>query len=728
MLGLLVAALFVVILRLAQLQLVEGSHYRRRAEQSLILRPRQTPFVRGSILDRTGEVLASDEACWNVSVDFRVFAADIGNDPVSIRRLARQWRRAREYSASIPDEEIEQGLRREIADMWWEIGSFAAGRLRPASWEDPRERAIDVYDQVTRIRRAVTRWRGFDAPVGEEMVPHAVLTGLDSAEQIAARERFSRFPWVHVEPSTERRFGADATPLAHVLGRMGRVDAGLVADDPNADDPFARYRGDERVGVSGVEYAAERMVRGRRGQVTKDREGHLVEEGFIEAQNGRDVVLTLHGGLQRRLYRLLGETVETMPDSCGGSIVVLDVAGREVLALVSYPSYDPGRFDELYPVFRDDTERLPLRFRAVANRYAPGSTIKPLICLAGLMSGRITLSTRETCTGYLFDDVRDRWRCWRVHGTSQRKAHGSVDVVEALVGSCNVFMYRLGERLGVEGLCSAFDMVGIGRSSGIGLREESWGINPTPGWLMMNKNIRVTPGLARLFAIGQGEVSLTPLQVANLMATYASGRYRPVTLIRSDTPTPEWTLPVTSEQQMAVRRGIYGVVNDPDGTAYRHARFVNDRWALCGKTGSATSHPWPTAYRIPYVDVDGVENVALIPAGAKGGALERFEAEYPGAVADRDGVEVASRWPRHAAPGGQEHSHAWFGGYLQALDASGQPDWSSEPPVAFAVLVEFGGSGGRTSGPLARSVSAALVDVLGIELDVDSRKFEQVFP
>ena len=155
---------------------------------------------------------------------------------------------------------------------------------------------------------------------------------------------------------------------------------------------------------------------------------------------------------------------------------------------------------------------------------------------------------------------------------------------------------------------------------------------------------------------------------------------------------------------------------------------MNDRWALCGKTGSATAHPWPTAYRIPYVDVDGVENVALIPAGAKGGALERFEAEYPGAVADRDGVEVASRWPRHAAPGGQEHSHAWFGGYLQALDASGQPDWSREPPVAFAVLVEFGGSGGRTSGPLARSVSAALVDALGIELDVDSRKFEQVFP
>jgi cell division protein FtsI/penicillin-binding protein 2 len=727
LLGLLVVALLIVVGRLAQLQLVEGAHYRRRAEQSLVLRPKQTPFVRGSILDRTGEVLVRDEACWDVTIDYSALAADLEDEPHYMPRVARAYRRSKRLPSTVTVEEVEAAVHREIAAMWRQIGGFAAG-AGLASQANPRERAREIYEQVNRIRGAVAQWRGFDAPVAEETVPHAIVTGLNTAEQIKARERFARFPWVHVEPATQRRFAPDATTMAHVLGRTGPVDADRVAEDPNADDPFARYVGNERAGVTGVEYAAEAQLRGRRGQITKDRQGRLIEEESIEAQNGQDVVLSLHAGLQRRLYRLLGERVEATPDSCGGAMVVLDVASREVLALVSYPSYDPNRFDEVYPSLRDDTERLPLRFRAVANRYAPGSTIKPLVCLAGLMGGQITLSTRETCTGYLFEEVRDRWRCWRIHGTSQRKAHGSVDVVEALVGSCNVFMYRLGERIGVDGLCSAFDMVGIGRLSGIGLREEVEGINPTPGWLMANKNLSVTPGLARLYAIGQGEVSATPIQVANLMATYASGRYRHVTLMRSASPTPEWRLPVTAAQLRAIQRGIYGVVNDPDGTAYRYARFVHDRWALCGKTGSASAHPWPTAYRVHYVSADGVDDVALVRAGAKSVALERFAAEYPGAVADENRVEVASRWPPRAAPGGEGHSHAWFGGFLQALDGSGGPDWSRESPIAFAVLVEFGGSGGRTSGPLAQSVAAELLDVLGPTLTVDTDEVARAWP
>jgi penicillin-binding protein 2 len=127
------------------------------------------------------------------------------------------------------------------------------------------------------------------------------------------------------------------------------------------------------------------------------------------------------------------------------------------------------------------------------------------------------------------------------------------------------------------------------------LREEAAGINPTPSWLMDHKNVRATGGIARLYAIGQGEVSMTPVQVANLMATYASGRFRPLTLIRRSEDTPEWTLPIAPAHWGAIRRGIFGVVNDPNGTAYKHAHFEHPHWVLCGKTGSATAHPWPTA-------------------------------------------------------------------------------------------------------------------------------------
>ena len=250
---------------------------------------------------------------------------------------------------------------------------------------DLQERARDIYDRVQRIHRAVYRRRGFDSPVAEERRYHAIISGLDASSRIAAREVFQYYPWIRVEPASRRTFRWDAAPFAHVLGRLGRVDAKVVADDPAADDPFAKYLGDELLGVSGVEFAGEARLRGRRGQVTRDRQGEVIHP-VIEAENGQDVTLTIHAELQRRLYHLLGEAVADVPASPGGAIVVLDVPTREVLALVSYPSYDPTDFDGLYSTLRDDTDRLPLRFRAVANRYAPGSTIKPLVCLAGLMS------------------------------------------------------------------------------------------------------------------------------------------------------------------------------------------------------------------------------------------------------------------------------------------------------------------------------------------------------
>jgi penicillin-binding protein 2 len=725
LLGVLGLATLVIVGRLVELQIVRGELYRLRAERSQALRPRPLPFVRGSILDRSGELLVSDEPSWDIKIDYRVIEAEVGDDPSAIRRAFRRWKRR--YPAARSDMEMESAFRADLASMWERMATEFSQPRSPLSVSDLHGRARDVYDRVRRIHEAVAERRGFDSPVAEEKTAHTVVGGLDARQRITAREVFGDYLWVHVEPAARRTFHGDATPLAHVLGRLGRVDARVVAGDPNADDPFAKYRADESLGVSGVELAAESRLRGRRGQVTRDRQGDLVGP-VIEAEDGRNVTLTIHAELQRRLYRLLGNAVADVPASSGGVIVVLDVPTRDVLALVSYPSYDPNEFNSSYSTLRDDTDRLPLRFRAVANRYVPGSTIKPLVCLAGLMSEQITLDTREECTGYLFADHRDRWRCWAISGTGIRKAHGYVNVVEALTGSCNVFMYRLGELLTVDGLCGAFDMFGIGRDPGTTLRERVVGINPTPGWLMHYKNSPVYPGHARLFAIGQGEVSMTPLQVANMMATYASGRFRPVTLIRTDTPPPEWVIPATPQQWAAIRQGIYGVVNDPTGTAYNQAHFVRDGYAVCGKTGSATAHPWPTSYRVPYEDASGVRRETVVRAGAKQQAIKQFGTAHPKATVDPAETEVASKWPPDPPPPGEDYSHAWFAGYLQALDMGGQPVWSQEPRVAFAILVEFGGSGGYTSGPLAKKVAAELLDLFGPELNVDTPVVADAYP
>ena len=712
------AALCIVVVRLGQLQIVQASYFRERAQRSLLLRPTRLPFIRGSVRDRVGSLLVQDVPTWDLALDYDVLAAFLSDKPDPMARQVRRFQRAGRYDAfgAKDGPEIERAFRAEMDEMWEDMFRFAA-RFQKLDRATLRDRAASVYARILRVRRAVAARRGFDAPVAEEKVPHPLVRDLSSQQQIKAREAFAVYPWVHVVASSRRQYAADSEAFAHVLGRVGRVTAEDVAADPNADDPFAKYRADETRGVTGVEWAGESKLRGRRGQIARDREGRLVAEETFDARDGDDVFLTINGELQRRLYRLLGEVVNEVPESSGGAIVVLDVSTREVLALVSSPSYDPNRFDELYDSLRADTVRMPLRFRAVASRYAPGSTMKPLVCLAGLLNGLITVDSRESCSGYLLDGVRNAWRCWKIHGTDRRMAHGPVNVVSALTGSCNVFMYRLGESLGADALCSVFDMAGVGKKTGLGLREEVGGINPTPGWLMYHKNSPVYPAHARNFAIGQGELSMTPVQVANLMATYASGRFRGLTLLRDAPQSPEWVIPATRAQWLAIRRGIYGVVNDANGTAYQYARLVNDRWALCGKTGSATAHPWPTAYRIRFDDQAGAEQFRIVQAGSKKTAIDQFLQEHPNQMLDPKDVTISTRWPTHPPPQDENFSHAWFGGFLQRLDDSGRPDWTHESPVAFAVIVEFGGSGGRTSGPLARRVSETLIDVFGADLE-----------
>lgn len=714
------AGLLIILVRLTDLQIVHASYYRQRAERSLILRPKPLPFVRGRIVDRRGEVLVADEPCWDLTIDYDAIAADIGNDKQALGRLAREWRQAGAVPRGLTGAALTASLKNELADMWGDIDSFLLQHWYRAE-QSSRERCRDIYERVSGIREAVARRRGFDAAVHEEKVAHTLMPALDAQQQIAARERFERYPWIRVERSSVRRYAQGTEAMAHLLGRTGRVSPDDIENDPNAEDPFASYEGDEDLGVSGVERLAEPILRGRRGQMVTDRDGKLVPSETIDAQNGRDAVLTIDARLQRRLYDVLGKTVHEIPASSGGAIVVLDAQTREVLALVSYPGYDPNRFDQDYAALRDDTTRLPLRFRAVANRYAPGSTIKPLVCLGGLAYGVITRHTTVNCTGYLFPNQRDRWRCWQIHGSSARMAHGPVNVVSALKGSCNIFMYHLGQDMGVDMLCSVFDMVGIGRLTGIGLAEEVPGINPTPSWLETYKNIRPTPGLARLYAIGQGEVSLTPIQVANMMATYATGMYGGLTLVGSGDKTPKNQMPGDPKDWLAVRRGMYGVVNAPDGTAYRQAHFENPRYVLIGKTGSATAYPWPTAYDAKFVDVDGVEKTERVPAGSLSDAMERLRRLHPDATFDPNNITVATRWPTVPPTSGEHHSHAWFAGYLQARHPDGSPDWSVEPRIAFAALVEFGGSGGRTSGPLAKKVASAVLEVFGDDLDIPAQ-------
>ena len=138
---------------------------------------------------------------------------------------------------------------------------------------------------------------------------------------------------------------------------------------------------------------------------------------------------------------------------------------------------------------------------------------------------------------------------------------------------------------------------------------------------------------------------------------------------------------------------------------------------------------WPTSYAISYADEAGVEQEQVVRAGAKRSAIERFVAQHPGVKVDSARVRIASRWPLVPPSSGSEHhAHAWFAGFLQETDSAGRPDWSREPRTAFAVLVEFGGSGGRVTGPLGKRIAEVLPLILGPELDIDAADVAGAYP
>ncbi len=254
--------LLIILVRLADLQIVHADYYRERAERSLVLKPKRLPFVRGRILDRHGEVLVADEPCWDLTIDFTAIAPEFGQqeNEDAIKRLLSLWRRSGHAPRGVSLGALAVSLSNELEDMWRDIDAFAVQHWY-ASDVSSYERCRAIFDRVDRVRRAVARRRGFDAPVAEENTAHTLMSALNAEQQIAARERFARYPWIRVERSSTRRFAYDTTSLAHILGRTGRVTAADIEKDSFADDPFARYRGDEDRGISGVEWAGESLLR-----------------------------------------------------------------------------------------------------------------------------------------------------------------------------------------------------------------------------------------------------------------------------------------------------------------------------------------------------------------------------------------------------------------------------------------------------------------------------------
>lgn len=370
------------------------------------------------------------------------------------------------------------------------------------------------------------------------------------------------------------RYYPYADIYAHVLGYVGPV-----SDKDKKDNPLYMVPG-FKIGKSGLERYFDYKLQGKGGTIKLEVNAYGRVMNEIErnsGEEGQSLILTLDARLQRAAYEAFGEE--------SGAAVVLNVRTGEILALVSTPSFDPNLFTNgiSYKHWNAllKNERTPLVNKAVSGQYSPGSTFKVVVALAALEAGVIDLNTRFNCSGGL-DVGNIRFHCWRHSG------HGSLNVVEALKHSCDIFFYETAMKLGIDKIHDMAVKLGMGNVLEVGLDNEKAGIIPTKAWKKARFGTSWTQGDAANSGIGQGYVLVTPLQLATMLARVVNGGYavQPTFIKPTEKELSKIKrLDISTKNIEIVKRGMFEVVNGTGGTAGR-ARFNINGVMMGGKTGT----------------------------------------------------------------------------------------------------------------------------------------------
>jgi penicillin-binding protein 2 len=482
------------------------------------------------------------------------------------------------------------------------------------------------------LRLRITKYSSLPA-----FQPIVVKDNLDIQEVSRIESRRLEFPELIVENDPRRNypFGSLA---AHVIGYLQEVNP-----EELKAGPFTGKMLGDLVGRTGVEREYEPQLTGVNGKLIDivDSQGRTRDlASRVEPIAGGDLGLTLDFDIQRKASELL--------DGREGAIIVMDPRNGDVLALASYPTYDPNKFITRFTpqewmalMNRPDH---PLENRVIRGQYSPGSIFKLTMAAGGLKSGAIVESTTFFCPGAAVFYGRP-FACWMKGG------HGVLNLTGAIQNSCNVYFYNVGRRLGVDRIAEAAEALGLGEAkTGIDLPGEKGGVIPSEAWSQSVRKSPWYPGETISVAIGQGPVLVTPIQVAVHTAILANRGKKPVPhLLKSGGPVTE------------ARSGSGSGPLPADISAGIYETVVNGMWKCVNEGGTG-----------------------------KGAKVEGFDVCGKTGSTQILGRETAERLGRKVMP------HSWFTGFAPR----------DNPRVVVTVLVEFGGMGGATAAPLAKELFA----------------------
>lgn len=406
---------------------------------------------------------------------------------------------------------------------------------------------------------------------GPKYVPIPIKEELTAAERsfVESHRDAGTFPEMEIVEAQKRLYPQDGL-AAHVLGYLGEVSEAEL----NTVE-FAKYSQGDIVGKTGLERQYNSALTGIDGEKrvvvdVRGREQEVLESK--EATPGQNLQLTLDLDLQ--------VVAELAMEGRRGAVVALDPRSGEVLAMVSRPGFDPNAFAGRLK--QSDYDKLlndpynPMLNRAIQGQYAPGSTFKPLVAIAGLETGVLDQMGTTFCDGGATFDGH-YYRCHSKHGT--------VDLHRAIVQSCDVYFYNAGSRIGIDNIAQYAQMAGLGAKTGIDLPGEAEGLMPSTRWKMRMQRERWYAGETISVSIGQGAVTVTPLQLAVAIGGLVSGAtwYQPHLVRPAAEPEAVRRGSLLQSNIDKVVAGMYGVVNE-GGTG---ASAAIPGITVSGKTGSA---------------------------------------------------------------------------------------------------------------------------------------------
>ena len=492
-------------------------------------------------------------------------------------------------------------------------------------------RLLKIEEDV--LKERIKRYESF--PVFKPIVIKENL----SFEEVAVIEaRKLEFPelFLQAEP---KRFYPFGNLAAHALGYIQELSGEEIKNGL-----YQQRRLGDLIGKTGIEKVYEATLVGTDGEALEIVDSMGRSKGEIakrEPEKGQNIILTLDYALQ--------EKAEEVLEGREGAVVMMDPQTGEILALASYPTFDPNKFiDRFTPEEWLDlinSSEFPLENRAIRGQYAPGSIFKLVIDLGALELGLVDEETTFTCKGEI-EIYNEPFTCWI------EKGHGEMNLIQGIRNSCNIYHYQVGKKMGIDEISRYAKMLGFGVKTGIDLPGEKAGLVPNPQWKREVRKERWQPGETISVAIGQGPLMVTPLQVA-LYTSIIANRGRKV--------TPH----LLNSQSLAGKR----VFSEKDAVDIELSTFetvIQGMWEVVNKGGTG----W--AANVKGFDICG-----------KTGSTQLISTE-------KDKEKKVEEEEEEE----ETKTHSWFTGFAPR----------DNPKIVVTVIIEYGGMGGATAAPIARKL------------------------